>query len=228
MTFDPQFKRAYVICELSSTIVGFNYDPTNGVLTEFQTISTLLPGGFAGANTTAEIVVHPSGKFLYGSNRGKNSVAVFSIDPQDGTLSPIQQQSTGATPRNFAVDPTGAFCLVAGQDSNDIRLYTINPENGQLKDTGNKLSVSAPVCIVPFLLRPPQPILTTRAAGQGQLELIIGKSLNSLTYQLYQTPAMTPNPSWNLLATGERGKTQFFLTNTLPQEFFQVGVSTND
>src|SRR5882724_8452582 len=101
LTFEPQYKRAYLICETASTIIGFNYDPTNGILTSFQTISTLLPGGFAGANTTAEIAVHPSGKFIYGSNRGNNSIAVFTVNPVDGTLAAVQQQSTGATPRNF-------------------------------------------------------------------------------------------------------------------------------
>ena len=227
MTFDPQYQRAYVICELSSTIIGFNYDATNGVLTPFQTVSTLQPGGFSGANTTAEIVVHPSGKFVYGSNRGKNTIAVFSVNAEDGTLTPVQQQPTGRTPRNFAIDPTGAFCIVAGQDSGDIRLYTIDPENGQLTDTGKKFSVSMPVCIVPFIVQPPQPVLTTRAAGKDIFELGIGNSLDLLTYQLYHATEASPTASWNLLATGGRGQTNFLLTNTLPQEFFRVGVSTN-
>lgn len=205
MTFDPQFKRAYVICELSSTIIGFNYDPTNGVLTAFQTVSTLQPGVFTGANTTAEIAVHPSGKFVYGSNRGKNSIAVFSVNAEDGKLTPVQQQPTGATPRNFAIDPTGAYCIVAGQGSGDIRLYAINPDNGQLTDTGKKLSVSSPVCIVPFILQPPQPVITTRATGKNSLELGVGNSLDLLTYQLYQAAVLSPSTSWNLLATGRRG-----------------------
>jgi 6-phosphogluconolactonase len=227
MTFDPQYKRAYVICELSSTIIGFNYDATNGVLTAFQTVSTLQPGGFNGANTTAEIAVHPSGKFVYGSNRGKNSIAVFTVNADDGTLNPVQQQTTGATPRSFAIDPTGAFCIVAGQGSNDIRLYSINPENGQLTDTGKKLTVSAPVCIVPFILQPPQPVISTRATGKDTFELGIGNSLDLLTYQVYQATALSPPTSWNLLTTGRRGQTNFLLTNILPQEFFQVGVLTN-
>jgi 6-phosphogluconolactonase len=227
MTVDPQFKRAYVICELSSTIIGFNYDPTNGVLTPFQTVSTLQPGGFTGANTTAEIVVHPSGKFVYGSNRGKNSIAVFTVNAADGMLTPVQQQATGATPRNFAIDPTGAYCIVAGQGSNDIRLYTINPDNGQLADTGKKLTVSAPVCIVPFIVQPPQPVLTTRVAGKNSVELGIGNSLDLLTYQIYQATAVSPTVNWKLLATGGRGQTNFVLTNTLPMEFFRVGVLTN-
>ena len=227
MTFDPQYKRAYVICELSSTVIGFDYDATNGVLTPFQTVSTLQPGGFTSANTTAEIVVHPSGKFLYGSNRGKNTIAVFTVNAGDGTLTPRQQQPTGATPRNFAIDPTGQYCIVAGQASNDIRLYTIDPQNGQLSDTGKKLSVSAPVCIVPFILQPPQPIITTRSLGTNTFELGIGNSLDLLTYQLYQATEASAGSNWNLLATGGRGQTSFLLTNTLPREFFRVGVLTN-
>jgi 6-phosphogluconolactonase len=130
MVFDPQYQRAYVICETASTIIGFNYDATNGVLTAFQTVSTLPPPGFSG-NTGAEVAVHPSGRFLYGSNRGRNTIVVYTIDQADGTLAPVQQQATGATPRNFAIDPTGAFCLVAGQSSNDLRLYTIDPQSGE-------------------------------------------------------------------------------------------------
>ena len=227
MTFDPQYKRAYVICETSSTIIGFNYDPTNGVLTPFQTVSTLLPGGFAGANTTAEIAVHPSGKFVYGSNRGKNSIAVLTVNPADGTLTPVQQQATGTTPRNFAIDPTGAFCIVAGQASGDIRLYSINPQTGQLTDTLKKLSVSSPVCIVPFILQPPQPVITARPITMNTFELSISNSLDFLTYQLYQAPTLSSGPAWNLLTTGTRGQTNFILTNSLPQQFFRVGVLTN-
>jgi 6-phosphogluconolactonase len=216
MTFDLQYKRAYVICELSSTIIGFNYDAANGVMTPFQTNSTLLPGGFTGANTTAEIVMHPSGKFLYGSNRGKNTIAVFSVNEGDGTFKPVQQQTPGATPRKFAIDPTGRYCIVAGQSSNDIRLYTIDPQSGQLSDTGQKMSVSAPVCIVPFILQPPQPILAARSLARNALELNVGHGLDLLTYQVYQSAELSANANWNLLATGRPGQTNFLLTNTLP------------
>ena len=227
MAFDPDYKRAYVICELSSTIVGFDYDATNGVLTPFDTVSTLEPDGFAGQNTTAEIVVHPSGKFVYGSNRGKNTIAVFTVDAVNGKLTPVQQQRTGATPRNFAIDPTGDFCIAAGQDSNDVRLYTIDPETGMLTDTGKKFTVSTPVCIVPYLLEPPQPVLAARFNANNHFELQVGNSLESLTYQLYQAEEISTNVSWNLLSTGERGQTNFVLTNTVAAGFFQVGVLTN-
>ncbi len=225
MAFEPQYQRAYVICETSSTVIGFNYDATNGLLASFQTISTLPPAGFTG-NTGAEIAVHPSGKFVYASNRGYNTIVVYSVSPEDGHLTQVQQQTTGTTPRNFAVDPTGAYCMAAGQDSSDIRLYSINLQNGQLKDTGKRLSVSAPVCIVPFILQPPQPVLNVFLNPTNDLELTVGNALNLLTYQLYQTPALSSGV-WNLFMTGAPGQTNFLVTNNLVSGFFQVGVLTN-
>jgi 6-phosphogluconolactonase len=225
ITFDPQFKRAYVICELNSTIVGFNFNPTNGTLSPFQTNSTL-PSPFSG-NTAAEIAVHPSGKFVYGSNRGYNSIAVFTVNAADGTLTQIQQQPTGKTPRNFAIDPTGAFCIVASQDSTNVTLYAINPQTGLLTATGQSLSVFKPVCIVPFIVRPPQPFISIQPANGDTFQLNIANSLDVLTYQVYSTPALSTNPIWNLLTNGSRGQTNFFLNNTLPREFFRVGVLTN-
>ena len=143
LAFDPQHRRVYVICELNSTIIGFNYDSQVGALSALQTISSL-PTGWNGHNTTAEIAVHPSGRFLYGSNRGCNTVAVFALDGVTGKLTPIQQQSVGQTPRHFAIDPTGAFCLVADQDSNDVRIYAISSETGELTPTGQTLTLAMP------------------------------------------------------------------------------------
>jgi WD40 repeat protein len=226
MSFDPQYKRAYVICETSSKIIGFNYDATNGTLTAFQTVSTLPPAGFSG-NTTAEIAVHPSGKFVYGSNRGYNTIVVYTIDPVDGTLTPVQQQTTGATPRNFAIDPTGAFCIVAGQTSNDIRLYTINTTNGLLTDTTKRLSASMPVCILPFILKPPQPVITVRLAPPDTFELSLDNTLNLLTYQLYRSTALSSGTAWELVTTGERGQTNFLVNKSSGLAYFQAGVFTN-
>ncbi|HMP82105.1 MAG TPA: lactonase family protein, partial [Verrucomicrobiota bacterium] len=226
LTFDPEFKRAYVICELDSTIVAFNYNSTNGALTPFQTNSTL-PAGFTSANTTAEIAVHPSGKFLYGSNRGHNSIVVFAVNPSDGTLTFVQHQITGTTPRHFAIDPTGAYCIVANQNSNNILLYSINPLTGALTATGQSLSVSRPVCILPFLVQPPQPVIRARPDTNSTLQLTISNSLDLLTYQLYQSPTLSTNTTWTLLETGSRGQTDFVLTNDLAQAFFRVGVLTN-
>lgn len=226
MTFDPEYKRAYVICESSSTVVGFNYDGENGTLTSFQTVSTLPPAGFGG-NTTAEIAVHPSGKFLYGSNRGFNSIVVYAIESSTGILTPVQQQATGATPRNFAIDPTGGFCIVAGQVSNDIRLYRIDQETGSLSDTGKRLTAAAPVCILPIILKPPQPVLRIQAISNNTFQFNLGNTLSLFTYQLYNAYSLGTGTNWNLLATGDPGQTRFVLTNQFGAEFFQAGVATN-
>src|SRR5207253_11384825 len=115
--FHPDGRHAYVINELASTITAMNYDQERGVLKPIQTVSTL-PRGFSGENTTAEVQVHPSGKFLYGSNRGHDSIAVLAIEADTGRLRPAGQESTrGKTPRSFGVDPTGAYLLAANQDS---------------------------------------------------------------------------------------------------------------
>jgi 6-phosphogluconolactonase len=226
MTFDPSYKRAYVICELASTIVAFNYDATNGVLAAFQTVSSL-PPGFGGSNAAAEIAFHPSGKFLYGSNRGKNTIAVFSVNQTDGTLTVVQQQTTGTTPRNFAIDPTGTYCIAAGQDSGDVRLYLVNQDTGELTDTTKKISVASPVCILPYLIQPPQPIVSTRAVGGDRFELTVAHTLDLLSYQVFQTSSLSTQSNWTLQLDGVIGQTNFLLTNTLPQQFFQVGVATN-
>ena len=105
--FHPNGRFAFAINELAATITVFDYDADSGVLTILETVSTL-PKAFSGENTTAEVQVHPSGKFLYGSNRGHNSIAIFVIDRETGRLIPMGQQSTsGQTPRNFGIDPTG-------------------------------------------------------------------------------------------------------------------------
>jgi len=225
MIFDPDCKRAYVICELNSTIIGFNYNATNGTLIPFQTNSTL--GSAFSGNTTAEIAVHPSGKFVYGSNRGSNSIVVFTVNAADGNLTQVQQQPTGRTPRNFAIDPTGAFCIVASQDSTNVALYAINPQTGLLTATGQSLSVFKPVCILPFILQPPQPAITLRPDTVDTFQLSISNTLNVLTYQIYRIPALSANPVWSLLTNGSPGQTNFALNNALDQEFFRVGVLTN-
>ena len=221
MTFDPQFKRAYVICELSSTIVGFDFDSTTGALGPFQTISTL-PTPKPSGNTTAEIAVHPSGRFLYGSNRGFNTVAVFSIDPATGSLAVVQQQPTGATPRNFAIDPTGQFCIVAGQDSNDIRLYTIDPATGLLTDTNKKISASAPVCILPLAAAQTEPALRVRWLTSATFELTVNATFGLGPYQLYHSPSQGSAAKWTLFSEGVQGQSHFILTNSAALDFFRA------
>ncbi len=145
--FHPQGRFAYAINEMGSTVTVFAYDGTQGTLKEVQTISTL-PKGFKGENDTAEVQVHPSGKFLYGSNRGHDSIAVFSIDKANGKLSLIQNESTqGKTPRNFGIDPSGRILLAANQDSGNVVAFRIDPRTGRLSPTGQSVKVNSPVCV---------------------------------------------------------------------------------
>ncbi len=145
--FSPNGRRVYVINEMQSTITAFDYDPQLGSLSEFQTVSSL-PNNFTGTNTAAEIAIHPNGRFLYGSNRGDNSIAVYAIDDATGKLTLIGHQSTlGKTPRMFAIDPTGNFLLAANQDSNTIVVFRIDPTTGRLNPTGQSIAVSMPSCV---------------------------------------------------------------------------------
>ena len=146
-TFHPDLKLAYVINELNSTITGFRYKPMNGKLTAIQTIGTL-PEGFQGESYCADIHIHPDGMFLYGSNRGHNSIACYSIDQSKGKLEMIGCASTqGDWPRNFAIDPTGQYLLAANQRSNNIITFSINKETGKLIPTGFPIEINQPVCI---------------------------------------------------------------------------------
>jgi len=145
--FHPSGRFAYVINELQSTVTAFAYNAPGGVLKELQTISTL-PKDFAGNNSTAEVQAHPSGKFLYGSNRGHDSITVFAIDARKGTLTPLEQVSTqGKTPRNFGIDPTGSYLIAANQGSDNIVVFRIDPKTGRLSPTGQTLEVGSPVCV---------------------------------------------------------------------------------
>lgn len=145
--FHPGGRFAYVINEMKLTVTAFSYDPRGGELTELQTISTL-PGKIERGFSTAEVQVHPSGKFLYGSNRGHDSIAVFTIDQKTGKLTAVEHEPTGGRiPRNFGIDPTGQFLLAANQSTNDIFVFRIDQETGALSPTGNKIAVPSPVCI---------------------------------------------------------------------------------
>ncbi|MBL6764531.1 MAG: lactonase family protein [Verrucomicrobiae bacterium] len=145
--FHPSGRFAYVINELHCTVTAFVYDAEKGTLTERQTISTLdvpLQKGFS----TAEVQVHPSGRFLYGSNRGHDSIAVFEINAGSGTLQRIQVASSGGTtPRNFGIDPTGNYLITANQNSDNLVVHRINQQSGRLTPTGNEAPVPSPVCV---------------------------------------------------------------------------------
>ncbi len=144
--FHPNGHFAYVINEMAATVTAFQYDAAHGRLLAIQTITTL-PADFHGSNTTAEIQIHPSGKFLYGSNRGHDSIAMFAIDEPTGRLSPLGFESTrGKTPRNFGIDPSGAFLLAANMATDNVVLFRIGAD-GHLAPAGQSVSVPAPVCV---------------------------------------------------------------------------------
>lgn len=146
LAFHPNGQFAYVINELDSTVTALAYDGSAGRLKVLSSVSTL-PPGFSGSNTTADIHVHPSGRFLYGSNRGHDSIAIFAI-AGDGTLRPLGHQSTrGKTPRNFALDPSGQYLLAANQDSDTVAVFRIDAQTGLLSPLGEPVAVPRPVCI---------------------------------------------------------------------------------
>lgn len=149
----PSGKFGYVVAEMASTVTALSVDLKTGRVERLQTLSTL-PKDFKGENDDAEVHVHPSGKFLYTSNRGHNSIAVFAIDPGKGTLTPIEYVPTqGKIPRSFEIDPTGHFLLAENQDSNNIVVFRIDQKTGRLTPTGQVLEVGSPVC-VKFLREP--------------------------------------------------------------------------
>jgi 6-phosphogluconolactonase len=145
--FHPNGKFGYVINEMQSTVTAFRYDATDGALHPLRTISTL-PKDFARENSAAEIEVHPSGKFLYASNRGHDSIAVFAIDGNTGALTLIEYVPTkGASPRSFEIAPGGSLLFAANEKSDNIVLFRINEQTGRLTPTGQALEVSQPVCV---------------------------------------------------------------------------------
>ncbi|HXB68536.1 MAG TPA: lactonase family protein [Candidatus Acidoferrales bacterium] len=151
--FHPDGKFAYTLSEMGSLVTVFAYDHTGGTLKELQTISTL-PKDFSGTNNSAELQVHPNGRFLYASNRGHDSIAVFAIDPRARTLTLVEHVPTrGKMPRNFAIDPTGAYLLAANQNTNNIVLFRIARTTGRLTPTGDDLKTPSPVCIIFLLAR---------------------------------------------------------------------------
>lgn len=144
--FHPTGKFGYVINELGNTVTAFNYDAEKGKLTEIQSISTL-PPDFKEPSYTAEIVVHPSGKFLYGSNRYHNSLAVFAIDQATGKLTLLEITPVGGKlPRNFNVDPTGKWIIVGNHEDDTLSVMKVEAD-GRLKLIRNDVPVSAAVCI---------------------------------------------------------------------------------
>ena len=147
LAFHPEGKYAFVLNELHSTVTAFTRDPEKGSLREVQTLTTL-PKNFTGTNSTADIHVSADGRFLYCSNRGHDSIAIFTIDARNGALSSVGHEFTrGKTPRNFAIDPAGEFLLVANQKSDNIVVFRLDQKTGLLRSTGQVAQVPSPVCL---------------------------------------------------------------------------------
>lgn len=145
--FHPNGRLLYVISELQSTLTVFAYDQASAALTRLQTLSTLPPGPSA-ESAAAEVRTHPTGRFLYASNRGHDSIAVFSIAPEEGTLTLLGHVPTqGKTPRHFALDPAGPWLVAANQDSNTLVVFRLDLKSGALTSTGQTLEIPSPVCV---------------------------------------------------------------------------------
>lgn len=145
--FHPSAPFFYVINELNATITVYSYVEEQGRLSKIQTVPTL-PSDYAGSNACADIHVSPDGRFLYGSNRGHDSIAVYRIDAATGRLAHVEHASAGGRhPRNFAISPDGRFVLVANRDTDNVAVFRRDEETGKLAATGNELAVSKPVCI---------------------------------------------------------------------------------
>jgi 6-phosphogluconolactonase len=145
--FHPNGKTLYILNEHASSVTVLAYSAADGGIRELQTISTL-PKDFSGRNSTGQLQVDKTGKFLYASNRGHDSIAVFAIDPAKGTLSPIEYVPIGGkTPRDFSLDPTGSYLFVGNQASNTISLFHVDPKSGRLTSAGPPLDVPEPACI---------------------------------------------------------------------------------
>jgi 6-phosphogluconolactonase len=155
LVFGRGGRHVYVVNEMDLTVRVFRYDA--GRLVEEQTISTLPAGTKAGKDdSTAEIQVHPSGRFLYASNRGPDTIAVFAVDPGNGHLTPVEHVPTaGRSPRNFAIEPAGRYLLAANQKSDTVAVFRIDPDTGRLSPTGQTVEVGAPVCLT-FVPLPPR------------------------------------------------------------------------
>jgi len=146
--FHPNGKWAYTNGEMLMNVTGFNFDPQAGTLTPFQTIDTIPAGTDLKGLSTAEVQVHKSGKFLYVSNRGHDTITVFSINPESGRLSFVEREPVQVEiPRNFGIDPSGEYLIAAGQKSHNVALFKINPQTGELDFTGQKIDVPSPICV---------------------------------------------------------------------------------
>jgi 6-phosphogluconolactonase len=150
--FHPNGKYAYVIQELNSTISVLRYDSSQGAMEVLQTVPAL-PDGYALESSCAAIHLSADGKFLYGSNRGHDSIVIYAVDEATGKLTYVDHQSTmGQTPRDFVIDPSGTFLLAANQNSDTVVTFRINRETGKLEETGQIADIPSPVCLKMIIL----------------------------------------------------------------------------
>ena len=147
LAFHPSGRYCYVIEETKNAVMAFKWDEQQGTLKEFERIP-VLPDSFSGESYTAEIIAHPSGKFLYVSNRGHDSISVLSIDPHSGRLAVVDHTPTqGNYPRNFNLDPTGKWLIALNRESNTVVIFAIDPQTGILTPTGQVLDLLNPSCL---------------------------------------------------------------------------------
>ncbi len=145
--FTPDGRFVYLASEMASTVTAMAYDAKSGALRQLQIVS-MLPAGFHGENTAAEIAVDAAGRFVYASNRGHDSIAIFAIDHATGKLTPVDRTPTqGKEPRNFRIDPTGRYLFAANQNSGDVVIFHVDAKSGRLTPSGGKFSVAKPVCV---------------------------------------------------------------------------------
>jgi 6-phosphogluconolactonase len=146
--FHPKHSVAYVINEMGNSITVFDWESKTGALKQIQEISTL-PTGYTNDSSCAEIAVHPNGHFVYGSNRGHDSIAIFKVDAKTGQLTVAGHQPTGGkAPRHFAFDPSGEWIIAQNQSSDNILVFRVNSKTGALQQVGEPTSLGAPVCAV--------------------------------------------------------------------------------
>lgn len=152
LVFHPEGTFVFVIHELNSTIVSYRYDAENGSLTEVQSVSTL-PEGYSGGNSTAEIAISKDGRFLYGSNRGHDSIVVIEINQENGQLNIVDYVSVeGKHPRHFALTPSGEYLIAANRDTDNLTVFRVDQATGRITFTGVAETISKPVCVKPVYL----------------------------------------------------------------------------
>lgn len=148
LAFGAGGRHAYVINELDNTVVAYDYLPSNGGLVRLQAVS-VLPEGYRGDATAAEVRVHPGGRFLYGSCRGPDTIAVFAVHASTGALSPVEMVPCGGRgPRSFALSTDGRWLVCAHQDSGTVSSFRIDPATGRLSGPAGAAEVPMPVCVV--------------------------------------------------------------------------------